>query len=101
MFDGCVLRKLKCRHDFGYLFAAENSHNVVLERNIKLTASRITLSAGPAPELVIDSSGFVPFRADYIKTAEINHFFVIFFPNFEVPPFGYWSSEFIRRRVSP
>ena len=54
-------------------FAAESFGKFVFERNKENRGSRIALTAASAAQLIVYSARFVPFRADYLKTAERGH----------------------------
>ena len=49
--------------------AAEQAHKVVLKGDVEAGFTRVALSAGTSAELVINTAGFVAFRADDVKSA--------------------------------
>ena len=60
-------------HEFGNVFRAENTHEVVFQRQEELRRTRITLTACAAPELVVDAAAFVPFRTDDHQAAQFGY----------------------------
>ena len=57
------------RRDAIHTVAAEQAHEVVLEREIELGLARIALTAGAASELVVDTTGLVALGADHAQAA--------------------------------
>ena len=60
-------------HEFLGFWAAVNLEQVVLEGEVKLGFSRVTLTAGAAAELVVDPGGFVALRPDDAEAAGRPH----------------------------
>ena len=56
--------------------AAEEAHQVVIQREIELAAAGVALTAGTAAQLVVDAARFMPFSADDIQAARRNDLFV-------------------------
>ena len=57
-------------------FRPEDTHQIVLERQIERRAARVTLTAGTTTQLVIDPTAFVTFRSQNIKATGLQHFFL-------------------------
>src|SRR5713226_994929 len=57
--------------------SAEDSEQVVLEREIKTRRTGITLAARTPAQLVIDSPRLVALRAEDMKSARLNHEFAL------------------------
>ena len=51
----------------------EDSHQVVVEAQKELTGAGVTLSACSASELIINSSGLVPFGAEYVQSTGFSY----------------------------
>src|SRR5688572_24974544 len=56
---------------------SEDTHQIVLEREIEARGARVALAAGPAAELVVDTPRFVTLGADDVKTGEADHLVVL------------------------
>ncbi len=76
MFDGLVFFHSYFFHDSFYVIPSEKPHKVILKGYIKAGRTRVSLPAGPAPQLVIDSPTLVSFRADNVKASKLNHLIV-------------------------
>ena len=67
VLDGHVVAHVGRDHHLGdtvHLVAAEQAHEVVLERQVELGLARIALTAGAAAQLVVDTAGLVALGAD-------------------------------------
>ena len=58
--------------------SAEETHQIVLQRYEELRLTRVSLTTGTTSELIIDTSGFVSFRTDDAKTAELSYLLLFF-----------------------
>ena len=67
--DRRVLVHVQTIHHHGDAFAAEQAHQIVLERDIEAAHARIALTAGTAAQLVVDPAGFMALCADDIQAA--------------------------------
>ena len=54
-------------------FGGEDAHQVVVEAEEELAGAGVTLPAGAAAELVVDSSGLVPFGAEDVQAADFGY----------------------------
>ena len=67
VLDGHVVAHVGGDHHFGdavHLVAAEQAHEVVLERQVELGLARIALTTGAAAQLVVDTTGLMALGAD-------------------------------------
>ena len=71
MLNLLTLMNAKCPECAHHLIRAKQPHQVILQGNVELGLTRVTLSAGTATQLVIDPSGLMPLRPDYKKAAGI------------------------------
>ncbi len=60
---------------FWHTLGAEQTHEVVLQRNVEAGFAGIALTAGTAAQLVVDSAGFMALGAEDIQTACCAHLF--------------------------
>ena len=56
-------------HEVRDALAAEQAHEVVLQREIEARLARVALTAGTAAELIVDAAGVVALGADDEQTA--------------------------------
>ena len=61
-------------HPAHYLFGTEDAHQVVFQRYVELTASRIALTAGAAAQLAVNPARFVAFCTNDGQTTRGLHF---------------------------
>ena len=76
VLDGHVVAHVGRDHHLGdavHLVAAEQAHEVVLERQVELGLARIALTAGAAAQLVVDTAGLVALGADDGQAAGGKH----------------------------
>ena len=76
VLDGHVVAHVGGDHHLGdavHLVAAEQAHEVVLERQVELGLARIALTAGAAAQLVVDTTGLVALGADNGQAAGGKH----------------------------
>ena len=76
VLDGHVVAHVGRDHHLGdavHLVAAEQAHEVVLERQVKLGLARIALTTGAAAQLVVDTTGLVALGADDGQAAGGKH----------------------------
>ena len=64
MFDLFVFRHTQMGEDPHQTLRPEQTHQIVFQRNVEPGFSGISLTAGTAAQLIVDSSGLVTFRAD-------------------------------------
>ena len=67
--DGGVLVHTQLLHQVIHPLRAEQAHNVVLQGEVEPGLARVTLTAGTAPQLVVDAAGFVALGAQDEQTA--------------------------------
>src|SRR5207253_11468764 len=60
--------------------AAEDAHQIVLEREVKARCTRIALTSRSSAKLIVDAPRLVPLRADDMQAAETDDFFVVALP---------------------
>ena len=77
MVDGFSRLHADAGHDALHLLAAEQPHQVVVHGDVELGASRITLTAGASPQLVVDAAALVAFRTHDVETAQVLHLLVV------------------------
>ena len=76
MLDGHVVAHVGRDHHLGdavHLVAAEQAHEVVLERQVELGLARIALTTGTAAQLVVDTTGLMALGADNGQAAGGKH----------------------------
>ena len=56
---------------------AEQTHQIVVQRDEKLRGARVALSSGTASQLIIDTPRLVALCADDVKAAQPDHLFVL------------------------
>ncbi len=64
--DGDILFHAEPQHEFLHALAAEDPHQVVLERKIEARAARVALASGASAELIVDAAGLMPLRAEHV-----------------------------------
>ena len=80
VLDGHVVAHLGGDHEVGDLLhalAAEHTHEVVLERKVELSLTRVALTAGAAAKLVVDTTRFVALGANDSQTASRDNAIVL------------------------
>ena len=77
VFDGDAFAHADPGHQAGDALAAENPHQVVLEREVEAGRAGVALPAGPAAELVVDAPGLVAFGADDVEAAQPDDLLVL------------------------
>ena len=76
VLDGHVVAHVGRDHHLGdavHLVAAEQAHEVVLERQVELGLARIALTTGAAAQLVVDTTGLVALGSDNGQAAGGKH----------------------------
>ena len=58
---------------FDALHRAEARHQVIFQRKVKARRARVALAAGAPAQLVVDPARLVPFGADDMQAAELDH----------------------------
>ncbi len=74
--DGHVLFHAETQHEILHALAAEDAHQVVLQREIKARTAGVALAAGAAAKLIIDAPRLVPLGAEHVQAARLDHFIV-------------------------
>ena len=64
-------------HQRLHFVAGEDAHQIVFKRKEETRRSRIALAAGAPAQLVVDAPRLVPFSAEDVQTAALDHFFVL------------------------
>ncbi len=64
-----VLADVEPSHQRGNAVAAEQAHEVVVQRDIEAALARVALTAGTTAQLVVDAAGLVALGADDIQPA--------------------------------
>ena len=75
MLDFLPLRNAQCviyTHD---TLGTEETHQIVLQRQIELGMSRVTLTSGTSTQLIVDSTGFMTLGTDDLQTAQLRNAF--------------------------
>ncbi|MBA7713568.1 hypothetical protein ES703_122571 [subsurface metagenome] len=60
--------------------ATEAAHDVVLQGHVEAGTARVTLPAGPAPELVVNAPCLMALRTDDVQSAPPHHLIVLLLP---------------------
>ena len=76
-FDRHVFFHAQPQHQVLHALAAENAHQVVLQREIEARAAGIALASGASAKLIVDAARFVAFGADDVQAAQLHHFVVL------------------------
>ena len=69
---------LETGHDVLDPVSAKTAHQIVIEADKESRGTRVSLTSGTAPELVVDTSGLMALRADDMQSAQFDDFFVLF-----------------------
>ena len=77
VFDGYLVAGVQPGHDALHPIRPEPAHEFVLQRHIEPGAARVSLSARPAPQLVVDAAALVALGADDVKAAQGHHLLVL------------------------
>ena len=56
--------------------AAEDAHQIVLQREVEARAAGIALASGAAAQLIVDAARFVALGAQNVQAAQLDHFVV-------------------------
>src|SRR6267143_5381766 len=72
-FDRFVIGDAEHVHHALDALAAEDAHQVVVERQEEARRAGVTLAAGAAAELIVDAAAFVPLGADDVEPAAVGH----------------------------
>ena len=65
------------QHQVLHALAAEDAHQIVLQRKIEARAAGIALPAGASAQLIVDAPRFVPLGAEDMQAAQRDHFVVL------------------------
>src|SRR5690242_18530766 len=72
--DGHILFHAQAQHEILHALTAENSEEVILQREIETRTSGVALTSGTTAQLIIDTPGFVTLRSEDVQTTEIDDF---------------------------
>ena len=61
--DGDVFLHAQPQHEVLHALAAEDAHQIVLQREIEARAAWVALAAGASAELIVDAAGLVALGA--------------------------------------
>src|SRR6185369_16703746 len=75
--DRLALFDLQDIHDLRDPLRTEYPQEIILQRKIEARRSRISLASGTTPELVIDTSRFMPLCSENMKSAQAYHLDVL------------------------
>ena len=65
------------QHQVLHALAAEDAHQVVLQREIEARAAGIALASGASAKLIVDAARFVALGAQDVQAAQRDHFIVL------------------------
>ena len=71
VLDRLAVRHAQLLHDAGNPFTAENSQQVIFQRQVKAGRTRVSLSAGASPQLIVDPAAFMSLGTHDVQPAEI------------------------------
>ncbi len=71
ILDRCILIQPQRSHQSGNTLTAKDTHEVVIERNIKLARSWVALAAGAPTQLVVDAARFMALGTNNMQSAEL------------------------------
>ncbi len=77
-FDRFVFLNAQSLYDRLHPFAAEQTHQIVLQGDAELCLARVSLTSGTTSQLVVYTSGFVTLRTDDAQTAQLYYLFLLF-----------------------
>jgi len=80
MLNGFPFRHLQPVHDGFQPIPGENTQQGIIQGQVEAGRTRIPLTPGPAPELVVDTPGFVAFGTDDVQTSSGQHLVVTGLP---------------------
>ena len=75
MLNGLSLFHAQTVHDGGYSLRAEYPEEIILKGKIEARGSGISLAARSTPELVVDTTAFMPFRSEDVEAIQIHDTF--------------------------
>ena len=78
VFDGGILVQIEFLHHVLDAVAAEQTHEVIFQRDIEPGLAGVALTAGTATELIVDPAGFVALGADDEQAAGRTDLFSLF-----------------------
>ncbi len=73
VLDGHILVDIKLFHEACNALTAEKAHQIIVEREVEARLAGVTLTAGTAAELIVNTAGIVTLRADDEQTAGLAH----------------------------
>ena len=74
-FDGFIFCHTHGIHDLHCFFGAEQTHQIIFQRDVETGFTGVTLTTGTTAQLVIDTSGFVTFCTDDLQTTQFGNTF--------------------------
>ena len=78
MLDLLALRNLQRIINRLYLLGTKQAHQIIIQRQIKLRLTRITLTSGTTTQLVVYSTGLMTFCTNNLQTTKLCHAFAKF-----------------------
>ena len=80
MLDGLAFRHFQTLHDRGDAVAGENFQQRIFQRQIKAARTRIALTTGTAPQLIVHAPRFMALGADDVQAAFLDHVIMALLP---------------------
>ena len=74
--DGYVFFHAEPQHQVLHALAAEDPHQIVLQRQVEARTAGVALAAGASAKLIVDAARFVAFGAEHVQAAGSDHFIV-------------------------
>ena len=72
MLDFLILRNTESVKHTDQTLRSKQTHQIIFQGNVELGFTRISLTAGTASQLVINTSGFVTLCTDDLQTADFS-----------------------------
>ena len=76
--NGCILIQTQHIHNAHHPIRREQTHQIVLQAQVEVAFTGITLTTGTAAKLIVDTTGFVALGADDEQTAGIPYLLCLF-----------------------
>ena len=80
-FDGNAFLHSEFLHKPGNIFGAKDSHEIVLERQIKAAGAGISLATGSTSELIVNAPSLMSLGANDVNPTQFDHLIVLLLPN--------------------
>ena len=68
-------------HKPGNIVGAKDSHEIVLERQIKTAGAGISLATGSTPELIVNAPSLMSLGTNNVNSTQFEHLIVLLLPN--------------------